>query len=54
MPNLTEHQYQDDFQKAISNYAQHNGNPTSEIEMPSTGSTIDHIQFGNHREAPVV
>ena len=53
MPNMTEHQYQDDFRRALSNYAPKVNSPSVTNELPKTESTVDHIQFQNHMEAPV-
>ena len=53
MPVMNEHAYQDDFRRAPSNYAPKISSPTVTIELPPTESTVDHIQFQNHMEAPV-
>ena len=53
MPIMNEHAYQDDFRRALSNYAPKISSPTVTIELPPTESTVDHIQFQNHTEAPV-
>ena len=53
MPVMNEHAYQDDFRRALSSYAPKISIPTVTIELPPTESTVDHIQFQNHMEAPV-
>ena len=53
MPIMNEHPYQDDFRKALSKYAPRMSSPTVTNELPQTESTVDHIQFGRHLEAPV-
>ena len=53
MPIMNEHPYQDDFRRALSKYAPQISSPTITNELPPTESTVDHIQFGRHMEAPV-
>ena len=52
MPILNEHPYQDDFRRARSNYSPQISSPTVTNQLPLTESTVDHIQFRNHLEAP--
>ena len=53
MPIMNEHAYQDDFRRALSNYAPNISSPTVTLELPPTQSTVDHNQFQQHMEAPV-
>ena len=50
---MNEHPYQDDFRRALLKYAPQISSPTITNELPPTESTVDHIQFGRHMEAPV-
>ena len=53
---MNEHPYQDDFRRALSNYAPRINSPTVTNELPpteTTETTVNHIQFRNHMEAPV-
>ena len=53
MPIMNEHPYQDDFRKALSNYAPQFNSPNEVPPTETTETTVNHIQFRNHMEAPV-